>query len=48
MLQDSAQADFGSVHVESVDLMRSDLRPGGPLYSRLAALALSAAGMGSS
>ena len=40
--------DFGSIHIESVDLMRSELKPAGPVYSLIAALALGAVRMGSS
>jgi 2'-5' RNA ligase len=34
--------EFGAVHVRSIELYRSDLRPGGPVYTRLASLALGA------
>ena len=44
-LLDSAKADFGSIRVSSVDLMRSELRPAGPVYSLIAALALGAVRM---
>ena len=46
-LRDSCKVDFGSMRVESVDLMRSDLKPTGPVYSLIAALALGAVRMGS-
>jgi 2'-5' RNA ligase len=44
----SSMMDFGSIHVESVDLMRSELKPAGPVYSMIAELALGAVRMGSS
>ena len=47
-IEDSSVLGFGSVSVESVDLMRSELKPAGPVYSLIAALALGAVRMGSS
>ncbi len=47
-LEDSSGMEFGSVRVEAVDLMRSELKPTGPVYSLIAALALGAVRMGSS
>ncbi len=47
-LGDSSGMEFGSVPVETVDLMRSELKPAGPVYSMIAALALGAVRMGSS
>lgn len=47
-LGESSMMDFGSIHIESVDLMRSELKPAGPVYSLMAALALGAVRMGSS
>jgi 2'-5' RNA ligase len=46
-LRDSSEVDFGSMRVESVNLMRSELKPTGPVYSLIAALALGAVRMGS-
>ncbi len=47
-VEDSSTLDFGSVRVESVDLMKSDLTPAGPVYSLIAVLSLGAVRMGSS
>jgi len=46
-VRDSSEVNFGSLRVESVDLMRSELKPTGPVYSLIAALALGAVRMGS-
>lgn len=40
-LQEHAQADFGASAVDAVHLMGSQLRPGGPEYTPIAALVLS-------
>jgi uncharacterized protein (TIGR00725 family) len=45
-VDDSAALDFGSVRVETVALMRSELKPTGPVYSLIDGLALRAVGMG--
>jgi 2'-5' RNA ligase len=37
-VQRHAEADFGPLRVDAVYLMRSDLRPSGPVYSPLAEL----------
>jgi 2'-5' RNA ligase len=39
-LGEAASAEYGEVSVRSVELYRSDLRPAGPVYTRLASLAL--------
>ncbi len=44
----SSALDFGSLRVGSVDLMRSELKPAGPVYSPIATFALAAVRMGSS
>jgi 2'-5' RNA ligase len=39
-LQQSHSASFGTVPVESVELFKSDLKPSGPVYTRLGAFGL--------
>ena len=46
-LRDSSEVDIASIRVETIDLMRSELKPSGPVYSLIAALDLGAVRMGS-
>jgi 2'-5' RNA ligase len=41
LIRQSASEPFGTVPVRAIELLKSDLRPTGPVYSRLATLALS-------
>lgn len=40
VIGESEARSFGTFRVESVDLMKSDLRPAGPIYTRLGAVLL--------
>jgi len=41
LIDRSASEPFGSVPVRAIEILKSDLRPSGPVYSRLATLLLS-------
>jgi len=44
LIGESERCSFGTFRVETVDLMRSDLRPAGPIYTRMAAVPLGPGG----